>query len=1801
MKRVFAILLFPAAALLMTFCASRQTVRIDSTNFSDLIQEYQNLSFKFNQQLAPDSLFNRWDSTEYIHFEPPVKGKFRWISADELEFSPLEPFAPSTEYSARLTGNIVNHSKEKFNPDLGLEEFHTPYLELESVSTYWALSESNANQPEVRIRISFNYEVDPNLLGQLLSIELENESVSYLFLSKAPSDVIEVYLQEPSLAGLSEADVSLTIAAGLQCQGSNWDTPKSLKKSARIPSRDAMQVSGISSVWEQGKGMILIRTTQPVAGDGLKEMITIEPPVEFSVETIRDGIRLEGEFMEGQSYRIILSEEMKGIFGRKLGKTFSQYVTFSQIEPYLAFTDKHAVYLSARGARNLGIQIIHVPKVKLSVFKIFENNLMHYLRAGKDWEWYYDDDQYYDFYNYTFDDYYGQMVFSKVIETASFPKNGNIRLLNLDLKEMGFSDSFKGVYLIRVESTESSWLRDVQLVSLSDIGLIVKDGLDDVYVFANSLLDATPEAGVKIDFLSANNQLVYSTVTDHDGVAVLRNKKSVFPGSQVNMVLARKGDDFNYISFRESWVSTSRFEVGGKRTANTNYDVFIYGDRELYRPGDSAYLNAVVRTSEWKTVSDLPVKLKMTTPDGREFLSFKKILGIQGAAEARFYIPADAMTGTYVVDVFSGNDVLIGSSHFRVEEFVPDRIKVTATTSQASYRPADVVTLNINAMNLFGPPAAGRNYEVELQLNPKTFMPSKYPGYLFDVNLPANLSFSNVRREGKTDAAGNASERFNLNQYHDIGLVEGRIYSTVFDETGRPVNRLTRFDLFTQDIFFGIGNFDYWTDTRHPLRIGFIAVDTKGSVLRNQTALIDIFHISWETVIERNRDRYTYRSEKQETVVYSREVSLTDGTAQIEFTPSLSGMYEVRIQQNEGSNYVSREFYAYGWGDTDYTSFEVNKDGEVLIELDKESYAPGDKARLLFKAPFDGALLVTVERGGVLEYHYLHTNDKAVDLSVRVGENFVPNVYISATAIRKLGQDDLPLTVAHGYTPMIVENKANKLDLDIQAIGSSRSKSTQTIGVRTKPGAEVTVAVVDEGILQITGYETPDPYAYFYQKRALEVDPYDMYAWLYPEIRAGQSSSGGGEGFDMGKRINPMTSKRFKLVSLWSGIMKANARGECHFTADIPQFSGSLRVMAVAYKDHQFAGADHTIVVADPIVISSALPRFLSPGDKVMMPVNISNTTGKATLAQVTLHVGGPLIAEGDGTERIEVPANGEAQVFFALNAADAIGQGDVTVQVEAFDEKFTEQNQIPVRPPAGLQKITGSGSVRGDKSATFSIETDFIEGTTGSRLAVSKSPVTEFTKDLTNLLGYPYGCLEQTVSRAFPLIYFDDLAKVLGQEKSNMPFNPSFLVNEAIRKIYGLQQYDGGLLFWPGGDHVSWWGTAYAAHFLIEAREAGYQVDSRVLDRMLKYINMRSKEKETDDFYFRDKEGNSVKKLLPKREIFYSLYVLALNRSQNLSLMNHYKSSKEQLTDDSRYLLACAYMLTGDEGSYKMILPASMGSLKSERSFGGSLSSHTRDLAIVLSSMLDADPENLQVPVLSKALSEQLKANRWLSTQESAFSLIALGKLSSQAVRSDIQAKIFIAGQLAGEFTGNDLAVTEDLNNRQVEIRAAGSGMLYYSYEVEGISATGSYREEDSYLEVRKAFFTRAGVPVSAASYEQNDLIVIRLSVRSTLLDRVENVAITDLLPACFEIENPRVTPERDLSWIKDRYYPDYLDIRDDRLSIFTTAGREWKHFYYIVRVVSRGEYVMGPVGADAMYNGEYHSYSGGGKVVVR
>jgi uncharacterized protein YfaS (alpha-2-macroglobulin family) len=1829
--------------------ADQEQAQTTTTSASgEEIDPYQNITFAFDEPVAPATQEGRWDTTRYVQFEPAIKGKFKWANEGrELVFSPYEPLRPATIFAASLRPATLPTSKQKLTLDRS--KFHTPLVAMSSAQVFYGRSDQAVGTAELRANVLFNYPVRPADLRPRLSLSQNGRPVAFTLTAVEPDHTLGLTINQEVKPG---EPLQFTVAPGLKAVAGSQATTAPLVASTTVPEQETLQVRELTGSVLDGQPVVNLLTNQPIAVADIQPLLKVEPEVPFSIEAQESGLLLRGGFEVGKEYQVTIEPGLRGALGGRLIERFSQGVSFGNTTPSISFASaEKAMYLSALGARSLGLRLNSVAKVQVTVAKIYASNVQDFLRTDKQYSNDSGEDEGNESGEYTGDgdpdndesggsyQYYelenrGDVLFTRTYTTAALKKQNGLHLLNLSLKDLEFNAPLKGLYVVRVQDTEHLWLREEKLVALTDLGLIARQNVaGDAVVFLNSIRTAQPISGATVRFISTNNQVMGTATTNGQGVA--RYDSVAGSRLRLGMVTVVKDADFSFISLSRTRVETSRFEVGGLTSNAAHYQAFMYGDRDLYRPGDTIYTNTVVRADDWRTPpAGLPVKVRLLLPTGKEYVSLGERLNATGAVESRFILPASIMTGLYTLEVLTGNDVLLTSRQVSVEEFIPDRLKVTVAAAPAVVRPAETVNAKIMALNLFGPPAAGRKFEVEFSLKAKSFSAKEYPGYNFDIQSGSGRSaladlaeqFQHEQREGETGADGRGTAAYVLPDVHDLGTLTGTAFATIFDETGRPVNRLATFEVQTQKTMFGIERLDGLVSTHQDVPMQFVALTPAGKPT-SATAQVTIVRKLWETVLERQGDRYVYNSQRREEVLLSKQIKLS-GVGKINFRPQYSGEYEVRIMRPEASNYVAEYFYAYGSGDTANNSFEVNNEGEVIIEADKPKYEPGETAQLLLKTPFPGRILVTVERDRVLDHFYVDTDQKSARVSIPIRGGHVPNIYVTATAIRPITDNSLPLTVARGFVPLTVEKPSTHLTLSLKAAAQSRSQVFQTIEVRTAPGAQVTLAVVDEGILQRKDYRTPDPYAYFYQKRALEVSAFDIYPFLLPEL--GSSSSGGDAG-DLGRRTTPVPSRRVKLLAKWSGILTADANGLVQYKVRLPQFSGALRVMAVAYKDDAFASAEQTMKVADPVVISTALPRFMSPGDTIDVPVTLTNTTGKLMDVGVTLGTGSNKFIEGFSKKgdsdndrsdmgvdyvanykghEVSLKPNAERQVLFHL-AAKSVGNATVTVIVHnrtlrtksGTEETFSELIELPVRPAAPLEKRTGSGDATAGAPATLDLRTDFLPTSLRSKMLLSRSPLTQFSKNLDYLLQYPYGCLEQTVSAAFPQLYFGDLAATLNQKPGPhvQRYNPNYHVQEAIRKIESMQLYNGSLSYWPGGDYDNWWATAYAAHFLLEAKQAGFAVNQNLLTKVLDYMQFRLKQRETDKYQYFDVNRIARERTIAKREITYSLYVLALAGRQDAVALNYYKANRPLLTADARFLLACTYALGGQQKAFQETLPRQFTPENARRELDGSFSSPIRDEALALNALFEADPNNPQVASIARQLSRQVKAEHYMNTQESAFALLSLGKIARRARASTVTATLSAAGKPLGKFDGKDLTVA-NVANYQLLLKAIGAGQLYYFWQMEGISAGGRVHEEDSYLKVRRQFLNRDGQPISPTGIRQNDLVVVKITLQAAdAAGEVKNVAITDLLPAGLEIENPRLGPQREVKGTEAASTPDYLDVRDDRINLFTTASTSPKTFYYLARAVSKGTFKLGPVSADAMYNAEYHSYNGAGIVRVR
>jgi uncharacterized protein YfaS (alpha-2-macroglobulin family) len=1827
----------PSALLsLLLFQCSRlpfNEVSVVGRNFDDEVQQTQNLTFTFNKNVGPTNQFDEWDSTQYVRFIPAVRGKFKWTAPNELVFSPARAFDPATDYRAELTDDLLKRSTQK---DLKISgddiAFHTPYLQLTSTESWWSRSRETG-QPVAKTRLNFNYPVSSAEVAEKLRVSSEDKALTAQTSPNNAQNSVALTLTNAP-AQKNEQPLTIKLDKGLKVPNTAYVSKEVIEETSTLPSRYKIDVADVQTSFENNKGVVRVITTQELQPGTLSQLYTIQPQAETTAELTENGFIIRGDFNETDTYVLTLTDQIRGVLGTKLEEPVSKDLFFGKMPASIQFANKKALYLSSKGARNIGLNIVNVPKVQVKIAKVYENNLLNYFRTNRyedykenaNGEWgpsgsfNYSDDEQGDL---------SDVLVKKTVETADLPKVRGVSALNLSLPEAiqpGQNNNFRGVYLVSVDSKDEAYLQASQLVSVSDIGLVAHQTKNEVLVWANSIRTAEPIQGVEITLVSSNNQSVYTLKTDGSGFAKFDKVTEKAPGFKIALLTARTADDFNFLFLPDTQVETSRFEVEGKYDNESGFDAFVYGDRDIYRPGETIHFNTVIRSQTWQSVGEIPVLIRVLTPNGRELSAFRKTTNNQGAVATDVPLNPAAVTGSYTIEVLNANNVLLTSQLVSVEEFVPDRIKVDVLTDKTSYKSGQTITLSATAMNLFGPPASDRAYEVELQLKRKAFAPKGFDEYDFDIPNGAAATpgdatskqdaFPKEVRQGRTNVNGQATEKFPISGlYQDIGLLEAKLFVTVFDENGRPVNRLRRLDVLTQDTFFGVRLPDRYVTTNAPIAAELVALDPTGTLRTSSSAAVEVVRYDYQTVIEKDGDRIKYSTKRREKSVYTNSLLFKGGKSSFRYVPTVSGEYEIRVRRPSASNYAATSFYAYGYGSTSASSFDVSQEGQVLMTLDKPVYQTGDKAKVLFKAPFDGKLLVTVERNQVLEQHWLTTTNKSAEWSFSVGSEHLPNVYVTATLIRAIDNTNLPLTVAHGFSPVAVQDNDTKLPVTITAVTQSRSKTKQTIRIKTAGNAQVTVAVVDEGILQLKNFKTPDPYGFFYQKRALEVGSHDLYALLYPELSLKSTSSVGGDGYDLEKRVNPLSNGRVRLVALWSGILETGLNGEAEFSVDIPQFSGDLRIMAVAYKDNAFGSANSNMKVADPIVISTGVPRFLTPGDQLELPVNLSNTTKQVATVTAKLSLTGPLLADSLSSQKLTIQPGRESRAIFRISAKQAIGAGTITVTANGLGETFTEKTDITVRPAASLQKTTLSGAVAGGKSQTLQLAGNFLPGTAKASVTLSRSPVAQYGRELSYLLGYPHGCIEQTISKAFPQLYFADLAKQLSTNTyfvraGESDMNPTTNVRQAVQTVESQQAPNGGFTMWPGmaavagKSNVDEWASAYAVHFLAEAQEAGYEVRPSVLSSAIDFLTTYTNSPATENAVTYDETGGRTIHKVASRTSIYGLYALAVAGKPNRSAMNYYKDAALRqnaslLTPDSRYLLASTFFRVGDTRSFSTLLPKKFVDNTTGRQTGGSYASPVRNLALVLDALVDSDGDNLQIPTLARQLSGALKQTSYLNTQEAAFAFLALGKLARQTANSTATATLTSGGKSLGTMNDALLNLKRVPTNAPLNLSAMGSGNVYYFAQSEGIPSSGKIAKEDNGLQVRRQYLNREGKPLN--DIRQNDLVVVKITLVSTNGLNVENVVVTDLLPAGLEVENPRLTEPRDMPWIQKPSAPDHFDLRDDRINFYTTATGTEQTFYYLARAVSKGRFVVGPVSADAMYSSEYRSYNGAGVLVVK
>jgi len=1820
-----------ALILILSACtSSKNSIKLRSFSADEKeITDFHLYTFEFDKEIAPVEKTGQWSEEEYVTFTPKIKGKFKWIQRDKLVFSPEEPLLPATKYLVKLTPKITEGTTLKLR---GKKEmgFHSPYFDVLNVEFFWNNLKNTDFMVAAQTNILFSYPVDPTKLKEFLTIKHDGKTVeNYQILTDKPSPIISLALGDVQKKD-KEQTFKIYIKKGLPAAIPNTNIALKQEKyfKENLPSKEELQIENVLSGIDGAEAWIEIHANQAIEPASAQNHINITPKINYTVSTSDNVTRLQGNFQPNTEYLVDIKSGLKGLYGGKLDKNKTEKITIANFKPSVEFVNTTGKYLLRDGLKNIELKVVNTPEIEVEVTEVYKNNVWAYLhntyyrRYGQGYT-YNEENENYESYYYN-DDYYSESYtpyvgdYGKVIYTEKYntqaPKNkANNLTINL---EKALNQRFEGIYVLSVRNSNERWTDKRKIVMFSNLGVIAKKGNNQMMCFVNSMKDNTPVANTKVSVIDNYNQTILQSTTNSDGMVTFENFKQENKDYTPQMILVENGKDFNFVHLNETFVETARFDVGGKEIIHDEYDTYLYAERNLYRPGETAYFSGIVRDKKMNVVKDIPVILKVLSPQNKTFTTIRKTLNEQGSFEVSLPIADYAGTGTYTANLYTESEELLASYRFFIEDFVPDKLKLNTKINKEIVKTGDEITLDVQALNMFGPPASGRNYEIDVMYNSKKFVSKTYP----DFNFYAKVEKMNIPRNdfksGILDNDGKTTYTYTVPKVSRVpAVLEGKVVTTVFDVTNRPVSQVNPFIFYPQDYFIGIQKLNYYYTTGQPLNIQAIAVSPEDKIKTGLKVEAKLIRYEWHNVYRQTGSYYDYQSEKKEILVKKDIITVGSTPFNLNLTPDRSGEYELRLSaEGDEANYISSTFYAYDWESTTSTSFKVNREGKIDITTDKKVYQPNEKAKVLFKTPFDGKILVTVEREKVFNHYYLTTKNKTAELSLSLQSQYLPNVYVSATLFTTANAINQSMFyVAHGYQNVSIENPKNKLNVQIIAPKKVQPNKTHEITVQTNSSQPVliTLSAVDEGICQVKKFENPDPYQAFYSRRKLAIESFDLYKLMLNEVNKKPATplpiqggyGGGSEEFEEKGRFdksrkNPFAVKRFKPVSVWSGIVRAN-NGVAKVKIPIPNFNGEIRLMAVAYSNKKMGAAQERMIVADDVIATPSIPRFLAPQDSIHLPVSVYNTTNSTVNANISIKTEGPVKIISNSSQSTSLSPNQETSVPFKAVATNAVGIAKIIVTTQYNGKTVTDITEISVRPASPLYIQNGAGEIKSGISQNIAIPNNYIPNTQRSTLVISKFPAAQFAQHIKYLIGYPHGCLEQTTSKLFAMLYAEEIARAAGSDELKGE-SVNYYIKQGIQKIESMQLPNGDFSYWQGvSSEGNWWASVYATHFLLEAQKAGYSIDKKVLEKSLSYIAKRSAENSTYNYVSYtsntssgDYSGKTIKKIANK-EIIYGLYVLALANQADYASMNYYKNHPELLSKDTKYLLAGAFALTNQRSSIQYLIADKFESEKTEKQLSNNFDSEIRADAIILSVLADINPNHPAIPQLIRRFGED-KSNMYWNTQERAFVCLGVGKLAKIQANHNITATIK-DGTQTHTFTGKELSLS--LKTNTVNITTQGSGSLYYFWNTEGISYTPP-REVDAGLQVRRTFYDRTGKEIKSNTFTQNDLIVCKITVSALEGKQIPNVAISELLPAGFEIENARLRDVPNLK-IDLGNEPDYMDIRDDRMLLYTDATKT-KTFYYVVRAVTVGGFVLPPAGAEAMYAPEYHSYNGNKRIKI-
>lgn len=1336
--------------------------------------------------------------------------------------------------------------------------------------------------------------------------------------------------------------------------------------------------------------------------------------------------------------------------------------------------------------------------------------------------------------------------------------------------------------------------RDIKKnVLASDLGLIAKRGSDkNTVVLVTDIKTTQPMSGVLIELYDFQQQLIGTATTAADGKAVIPTKEQAYA------LIAKNGNQRGYLRLQDGEsLSVSQFDVSGE-FVQKGLKGFLYGERGVWRPGDSLYLTFVLEDKNKLLPPSHPVVFELQNPQGQIVNRLVRSSSTDGFYSFATATSADAPTGNWTGRIKVGGTTF--TQPIKIETVKPNRLKINLDFGTERFTSSEV-SGSLDVKWLHGAP--GRNlraeFDVLLTKVPTTF--SKYPKYIFEDPSRVFSSEAQPVYSGYTDPEGHADVNATLPSSGEAqGFLKAIFRGKVFEESGNfsidnfsipysPFESYVGMKLPEGERYSGI----LYMDSLQ--KVDLVTVDADGKPVSRSKIEMRLYKLDrnwWWDYSYGNIANYISRnySNAVKTATVSTENGKGSWTFKVE-SPDW-GRYFLQACDPVSGHCTGKVIYIDepGWYSR-YRGEDSQGASMLSFSTDKPNYNIGEKINLTIPGSAPGRALVSVENGSkVLQTYWVEIQQGDTRFSIDVTKDMTPNVFINVSLLQPHSQtaNDLPIRL-YGVVPVRVEDPATHLEPVLTMPDELEPGQEVTIKVAEKSGRPMTytVAVVDEGLLDITHFKTPDLWSRFYAREALGVRSWDVFDEVMGAFGAHVErllSIGGDE--ELQAKEDDVRANRFKPVVKFFGPFTLNG-GQATHKFIMPQYIGSVRTMVVAGHDGAYGSTEKATPVRKPLMVLATLPRVLGPEETVKLPVTLFTSAKNIKNVKVNVKVSGPLSVSGEASKSVSVGKMGDITVDFDLAVKSATGIGKVEVSASSGSFNASDVIEIEVRNPNSPVTRVMDILLEPGKTWNANVVPVGIAGTNSATLEVSNIPPINLGWRLHYLFQYPYGCVEQTTSSVFPQLFLSSVKVLTENEKAAVQRN----VTAGIERLKSFIRSDGGFSYWPGMDYSDGWGTSYAGHFLVEADAKGFYVPADMIRRWKKHQKQKAQEWRRNEQYYNTDLMQA-----------YRLYTLALSGSPELGAMNRLREMSG-LQRTATWMLAAGYAKAGQPEAAKKMIGNLSTDIKPYREMGYCYGSDLRDKALVLETLVLLNEKSKAFELLKEISKYLSNGSYWMSTQEIAFGLKAVSSFVDVNKQSELRYKYTIGGKTtlaSSELPVSQIQIPVDGATKQaVNVVSESKGNLFVRIILEGTPARGQEADEESNLKISVRYTDVKGNTIDPSRLEQGTEFVAEVTVTHPgLYNAYQNLALAQVFPSGWEINNLRL--EGTEAFLKSDPFT-YQDIRDDRVyTYFDLYSGNPRTYRVMLTAAYAGSFYLPATSCEAMYDNSKYARKKGQVVEV-